>query len=250
MAAKIIPIKADHALAESVVFFDLTKKAADYVRYFEGIDLSTLFDPTYTEERYKKKQFFEIALGDKENVVWKIVFANKFIGIECHDYSGWDNFIDVVCKIFSVFDTAILADIKSVCLFVKHEFDVVIEDEIEKDFDLSELFNKKSKFIVPVFFDTKTPPAVSTYKHQERVIRHQKKSYFLSNDINVMADEVEGRLKFFIAHRQRSSFLEVKGETNIEMECVKDFAGIMHAKNVEYVSNILEKKVLKSIGMA
>lgn len=236
-----MPIKTNHALAESVVFFSFPKKAVDYVHYFEHIDFCAIIDPECTMEQNKKRSVFENVVLKDGKIIWKFIFINKYIGFECHDYTRWDNFICTVKKLFLQFDEVVLNDICSIGLFVKDEFDVMVE----KDFALSELFNKKSKFIVPIFFDTKYPPAMSVYKFYEHNVEHEKFSYSLGNEVKVLALSSENSLKFAIAHKQNSFFRD----ENISMEMLEVLTQMMHEKNKKYVSNILEKNVLKSIGM-
>lgn len=247
MLTKIIPIKTDHALAESTVFLSFFKKAEEYEHYFNCMDFCSVIDPACTLKQNRKRSGIENVLLKDGKIIWKIVFIKKCIGFECHDYTRWNDFISIVKKIFLLFDTTVFDSITSVGLFVKDEFDVIAE----KDFSLSELFNKKSKFIAPIFFDTKYPPAMSAYKFYEHNIKHKNCSYCLANDIKVIALSAENSLKFAVAHKQSAFFRDknTKIEQSKILELFEMLMQLMHEQNKEYVSNILEKNVLKSIGM-
>lgn len=251
MHSKIIPIKTEHALAESVVFFTLSKKAATYIEFFKDIYLSNLIDKECVVKRTQKRSSAEIALLKNDNIIWKIIFVDKCIGVECHEYTRWNKFFDIAKNIFSNLDAFILNDIKGIGLYVEDGFDVMMEKETGRDFALNELFNKKSKFIVPVFFDTKYPPALSAYRFHEHNIQCKNFSYCLENDIKIIANFSDSGLNFIVAHRQISSFRDKKGKignTDIR-EIFETLTQVMHERNKEYVSNILEKDVLKSIGL-
>lgn len=249
MTTKILPIKAEHALAESVVFFTMSQKAVEYEDCFDHIDFRTFIGQDATIERTKKKSLCEIILKRDDNIVWKFIFVEKCIGFECYDYVNWNNFISIVSNIFSLLNSTVSKDIHCIGLFVKDEFDVIMDVESGKDFALNELFNKKSKYIVPAFFDTRMPPAISMYKYHEHNVKHEDITYCFDDEIKIIADSSDSGLKFFIAHRQDSILTRGKVKIDITNDLLKTVTQKMHSRNIDYVANILEKSILKNIGM-
>lgn len=248
MAYKIIPIKTSHSVAMCAAFFSLAKAMDSYENIFDDINFSDIFSDEFTFEKKRSKYKCEFIWKINKIIHWKLIFSKKLIGIECGEYAGWEKFYSLYNTFINRFIDRIICKINGIGLCFVDNFIIDMLGDNKKEFSIAKLFNKKSLYIPPAFFELKHPPAFSCFHFSDNIAGLSDIEKF--NKILISANMIKGILNFDLVHEQ---FIQLICDNNECLNAMKSyFSNILnelHKSNKLIVSNVLEAKILSEIGL-